>query len=726
MPVNGDSKKQFINTYDLGEISPELINESIIEFRENLTTAELALVKLDQNKSDRGALNDVFRSIHTLKGASSYLGLHQMKDLSHVFEGILEKLRQKEIFVFSDSLLDLCFEVIDCLKNLVELKDPRVPDDILKDQVLDLKVSLEKFQDHSEIKDDPLALQAQSKSQNFDKLGIFKNSVKQQIKAITHCLHEFRQPDHKNDENAFHILIRTYRVLESSSQFVSYDLLETHSSEMIQYLNSFLGSPFHSSLLDIQKLDDSLRFIEKSIENPELMQKKEEQNLYNELGKITQNYLTQSSEPKKSSSGRDSLHEEALLELKTMRINQDYLDQFMNLVGELVIAKNALTHLQHRLEGSEEQRKLAIRELKEASNKVSGISGEMQQTVRKIRLVPIQSVFQKFPRIVRDLSRQTGKKVSLQFEGGDTEIDKKIADEINDPLLHLLRNAIDHGLESSEDRQKAGKSEVGIVLMKAFHENNSIVIEIVDDGAGIHLDRVAQKAIEKGLITADEVQSKSKAELIELIFEPGFSTASQVTEISGRGVGMDVVRTKVRQIHGKISVQTEKNQGTTFRLELPLTMAVMESLLVSSQKQLYAFPLHSISEIIKVNYSELKSIIHGKAIHVRGEMVGVVILSEIMGKSHTEVSNLQQLRYPILIIHSAGEKMGILVDSVDRKEEVVVKPLSNQCRSVPLVSGASILGDGRAILILDPSKMMESLAKITSQKLNSSCQVQEA
>lgn len=720
MDETRNSKKQSISTFDLGEISPEMMQESVVEFRENLATAEAALVQLDQNKSDREALNDVFRAIHTLKGASSYLGLHQMKDLSHVFESILEKLRQKEVFTFSESLLDLCFQVIDCLKGLVELKNLREPDEVLIRQVSELKVSLENFQDHSESTE----VNAQPQLETFDKLGIFKNSVKQQMKAINHCIHELKQEDKNNRENAFQILLRTYRVLESSSQFVNYDLLETHCREMIQYLSSPLDSSLDPSLIDIQKLNDSLDLIQKTIENPDSIQTKEEQDFYNELGKITQTFL-QASESKKVPLAKDSSNEEAL-ELKTMRINQDYLDQFMNLVGELVIAKNALTHLQNQFEGSEEQRKLAIRELKEAANKVSGISGEMQQTVRKIRLIPIQTVFQKFPRMVRDLSRQTGKKVSLQFEGGETEIDKKIADEINDPLLHLLRNAIDHGLESSEDRRKSGKSEQGIVLLKAFHENNTIVIEIVDDGAGIDIDRVSQKAIEKGLMTVEEVQSKSKAELIELIFEPGFSTASQVTEISGRGVGMDVVRTKIRQIHGKISVQTEKNQGTTFRLELPLTMAVMESLLVSSQKQLYAFPLHSVSEIIKVSYSELKSMMGGKAVCVRGEMVGVVILSEMMGTRHASVSNLQQLRYPILIIHSAGEKLGVLVDSVDRKEEIVVKPLSNQCRSVPLVSGASILGDGRAILILDPSKIMESLVKITSKKLNSPYQIQEA
>jgi two-component system chemotaxis sensor kinase CheA len=321
-----------------------------------------------------------------------------------------------------------------------------------------------------------------------------------------------------------------------------------------------------------------------------------------------------------------------------------------------------------------------------------------------MRMVPIKTLFERYPRIIRDVCRKKEKQVEVVFEGEDTGVDKGIADQISEPLIHLVRNAVDHGIESAADRKKNGKSESGTLIMKASHQGNFMVIEVTDDGGGIDIEKIKSKVIEKGLLTPDQASQATKSELLDYIFDPGFSTVDAVTDISGRGVGLDVVRTNLKKMKGNVSVSTEINQGTCFRLEVPLTMAIMRALLVRAGQAIYAISLQDVSETVKIQSEDLKSICQKKAISLRGEVIMVEWLSVILDPAFRQQA-LPEQRLSILILQASGTKFGVIVDSVFRQEEIVVKPLPDSYAGLQGLAGASILGDGRAILILDSGQL---------------------
>lgn len=386
----------------------------------------------------------------------------------------------------------------------------------------------------------------------------------------------------------------------------------------------------------------------------------------------------------------------------TIRVDVNRLDDLMNLVGELVLARNRLSQTAAGIR-QEHPQSTRTSELQEASTQVDFITTELQMAVMKTRMVPVARLFNRLPRLVRDLSRETGKSVDLQIYGEETELDKSIIEELNDPLVHLIRNAVDHGIEPAAERTAAHKDAGGTIVVNAEHQGNHIVISIEDDGRGIDPARLRQKAVERGIVTEAQALDMTDRDAINLIFTPGFSTAASVTSISGRGVGMDVVRSNIARLKGMIDVQSEPGRGTLISLKVPLTLAIIQGLLVKVAQEIFAIPLASVLEVVRVHRNELRTI-HGKwTIRLRDSVLPLASLAEVLQVPGT--TDDQQWLY-VVVVGWADQKTGLVVDSMLGQREVVIKSLGDYLSNTTGIAGSTILGDGRTILIVDVGQLM--------------------
>ncbi|MBE6441995.1 MAG: chemotaxis protein CheA [Desulfovibrio desulfuricans] len=388
----------------------------------------------------------------------------------------------------------------------------------------------------------------------------------------------------------------------------------------------------------------------------------------------------------------------------TIRVDHERLDHLMNLIGELIINRNRYTLIARSLEDTSHDVDVSrvAQDLSETTYAMARISDDLQDTIMKVRMVPVSSVFSRFPRLVRDLSRKSGKEVELIMEGEETELDKSVVEVIGDPLVHLIRNSVDHGIESEEDRKAAGKPPKGTVTLRAFHKGNSVAIEIEDDGKGIDPAKMREVAIRKGIITQEEAAQLDDRESLELIFAPGFSSAEKITDISGRGVGMDVVRTNIKNLKGSVSTYSEVGKGTRFTLSLPLTLAIIDALMVNVSGQMYAIPLDAVSETTKIESERLTDVKGRKAVTLRGEVLGIVELSEMLDLPRA--GTLPEV-LSMVVIHDNERRLGLVVDRLLERQEIVIKPLGSYLGDLKGISGATILGDGSVILILDPHEI---------------------
>ncbi|MDY3132747.1 MAG: response regulator, partial [Campylobacter lanienae] len=393
---------------------------------------------------------------------------------------------------------------------------------------------------------------------------------------------------------------------------------------------------------------------------------------------------------------------------QTIRVEVKRLDNLMNLIGELVLGKNRLLKIYDDVEERYEGEKF-LEELNQVVSQLSLVTTDIQLAVMKTRMLPIAKVFNKFPRMVRDLSRELGKQIDLEISGEETELDKSIVEEIGDPLVHIIRNSCDHGIEDPKDRLAAGKPEKGVIELKAYNEGNHIVVEIVDDGKGIDALAVKMKALERGLITEREVDSMTDKEAFSLIFKPGFSMAKQVTNVSGRGVGMDVVKTNIEKLNGIIDIDSEVGRGTIMKLKIPLTLAIIQSLLVGSQEEFYAIPLASVKETVRVPVDDIYTIEGKNVLRLRDEVLSLVRLSDLFGVKQIFESGDQTY---VVVINVADSKLGIIVDSLIGQEEIVIKSLGNYLQNIRGIAGGTIRGDGKVTLIVDVGMIMDMAKEI--------------
>ena len=378
---------------------------------------------------------------------------------------------------------------------------------------------------------------------------------------------------------------------------------------------------------------------------------------------------------------------------QSVRVDIDKLDTLMNLMGELVINKVRLEQIGqvHRLS-----------ELTETLEQMDRVTTDLQNIVMKVRMVPVSQVFNRFPRMVRDVTKELNKEINLTIEGEDTELDRTVIDEIGDPIMHLLRNSLDHGIEMPDEREAKGKPRVGEVGLIARHEGNNVVIMVTDDGKGIDANVIRRKAVEKGLFSQDEVDSMEDADAVRIIFLPGFSTAEKISDISGRGVGMDVVKSKIESLSGQVDVETHVNEGSIFKIKLPLTLAIIQAMLVQVQNEMYAIPLASIDSTLSVQPNDIRTVQNNEVIVLRGEIIPIIRMEETLMVPH--VKDTHELF--VVVVHAGDSKAGIVVDKLIGQQEIVIKTLGNLFMGLKMFSGATVLGDGRVALILDVATML--------------------
>jgi len=684
------------------KITEKMIKDFQTEAFEHLEASDAALIALDHRRNDREAVNNLFRAIHSIKGSSSYLGLESVSKLAHAFETLLELVRRHADFQVSDSLLDIFFRAVETLREMVS--DPEGKTAAENAQEI-LKLLEEEHQELQ--RDGKEALTAASEEiTSTDPNAIFIAAASQHLDTMKACLAGISERG-VFESSELDIFFRAVHSLKSSAAYMGFEEIEKESMTIEDLLNDVKKEILDFSPAITDLIGDTVGTIEKHLgrigngprdqTEPEKIPEKREK-------KDTTRKTTVGNDRKSQQNGTPSLALQP--PAKTMRIDQRLLDVFMNLVGELIIARNALGHVQRQMNQESNRQTEIVKALQKTTQTITRISDEMQRNVMEMRMVPVRTVFQKFPRMVRDLSRKTGKKVDIILQGEDTEIDKGIAEDIGDPLVHIIRNSVDHGIESPEVRLKTGKPENGTIILRATHEGNLIVIDIIDDGAGIDPEVILDKAIEKGMITPEKAGEMSQEAIFNLIFMPGFSTAREITDVSGRGVGMDVVRTNLNKLKGNVRVTSDLGQGTHVRLEVPLTLALIEAMLVGSGDNTYAIPVEAIRETVKVKNSEIRPLMKKKTFVHRGDVIGFEMLSRLIDPSGNGHGRQNGEEIPVLILQAGSERIGIGVENLYRKEEIVIKPLADYLAGIPGLSGASILGNGETILILEPAELI--------------------
>jgi two-component system chemotaxis sensor kinase CheA len=656
----------------------ELLEDFLVEAFEMIEEMDQDLIELENNPDDLDLLNKIFRVAHTIKGSSGFLNFEKLAHLTHHMEAVLDKARKGELKI-TPEIMDVILESVDLMKAILEyIRDNG--DDSSPDVNIDGVVK----------KLDAIANgEAQSAG------GSSSNSEESESK----------------EENKGNIVGN-----------INLDEITLENADEID-LDSLSPEELDAVLEHLVKLRNEAEGNENHEKKEETNQQKEEKQEAKEEKQVPakpqETTPAKAKETKPAAAKKNEIKKISAAE-QTIRVDVKRLDQLMNLIGELVLAKNRLIKIYNDVEERYEGEKF-LEELNQVVSSISIVTTDLQIAVMKTRMLPIGKVFNKFPRLVRDLSRELGKKVKLIIEGEDTELDKSIIEEIGDPLVHMIRNSIDHGIEPPEERKKLGKPEEGTVWLRAYNEGNMIVIEIKDDGRGMDPEKLKQKAIEKGVITPTEAENMSDKEAFMLIFKPGFSTAEKVTSVSGRGVGMDVVKTNIEKLNGIIEVDSVPGKGTTFKLKIPLTLAIIQALLVASQEELFAVPLSNVIETVRIVEEDIYTIEGKSVLKLRDEILPLVNMADVFKIEKV----LEPDKYLYVVILGLGAiKIGLIVDSFIGQEEIVIKSLGEFLKGIPGIAGATIRGDGRVTLIVDVGSMMK-LAKDTHNRVNAIESVQE-
>lgn len=641
----------------------EIMEDFLIEAFEMIEQLDQDLVELENNPQDLELLNRIFRVAHTIKGSSSFLNFDTLTHLTHNMEDVLNKARKGELKL-SHEIMDVVLPSIDLMKALlISIRDNGTD----ANSGIDISESVKKLQAISNEKSDSAPAQT-------------TNESKKTTQAPTP---EVQNPSTSNNPLADEPDLDYSNMSEQE--------VEAEIARLLQKR---------------QEADKQKRSEKKKMQNQDALenvqQTQKSQSSENPAPKKPEN-PKKSDETKTPSTGVE----------QTVRVDVRRLDSLMNLIGELVLGKNRLIRIYGDVEERYDGEKF-LEELNQVVSSISTVTTDLQLAVMKTRMQPVGKVFNKFPRMVRDLSRELGKNIDLIITGEETELDKSIVEEIGDPLIHIIRNSCDHGIEVPEVRKNAGKSEMGTVELKAYNEGNHIVIEISDDGKGLDPDMLKQKAIEKGVITEREADTMTDKEAFGIIFKPGFSTAKSISNVSGRGVGMDVVKTNIEKLNGLIEIESEKGVGTTQKLKIPLTLAIIQALLVGVQEEYYAIPLSSVLETVRVSQDEIYTVDGKSVLRLRDEVLSLVRLADIFKvDAILEATN----EVYVVIIGLADQKIGVIVDYLIGQEEVVIKSLGYYLKNTTGIAGATVRGDGKITLIVDVAAMMD-MAKNVKVSIN--------
>lgn len=661
----------------------------IDESKEHLQLMNDSLLKLEQEPEDIKIIDEVFRSAHTLKGMSATMGFSRIAELTHHMENVLDNIRTGKASV-DTALVDILFECLDTLNALV---DEVIENGQETTEVTELMEKLEVMTKGGQSKPKVAEVKVASPVQNKEvvessKLKMdFNEYEKELVIAGYHKNMKTYLIEVRLDDGCLLKAARTYMVFRNLEEIG--EIIKSNPSvqelEEEKFDNSFTVA-FLSNKNSVE--------VKKEVEDiSEVRNVTVEEYVINEEEKVKKAEEPKKAETKQANTKAPAKGDkpvEAVKKTATVRVDTEKLDALMNLVAELVINKTRLAQI-----GSEYN----LQELSETLSHVDRVTSDLQAVVTKARMVPIETVFSRFPRMVRDLAKDLGKDIDLVIQGKETELDRTVIDEIGDPLVHLIRNSVDHGVEKPEIRTQNGKNPTGTILLKAEHEGNSVVITIKDDGKGINEEVMVRKALEKGLITEEEAEKMSKEEKIKLIFASGFSTAEKITDVSGRGVGMDVVRTKIEALNGSIEVLSEVGEGSEIRIKLPLTLAIIEALMVKLEDEIFAIPLANIVETIDISKSEIKVVQSENVILLRGEIVPILNLSKLLdvktNKPEIEDTNT------VVIVKVGSKKIGLVVDVLIGQQEIVIKSLGKLFTGTKGITGATVLGNGEVALILD-------------------------
>ncbi|MGL2713218.1 chemotaxis histidine kinase/response regulator CheAY2 [Helicobacter pylori] len=654
----------------------EIMEDFLIEAFEMNEQLDQDLVELEHNPEDLDLLNRIFRVAHTIKGSSSFLNLNILTHLTHNMEDVLNRARKGEIKITPD-IMDVVLRSIDLMKTLLVT---------IRDTGSDTNNGKE-----NEIEEAVKQLQAIT-SQNLEgaKEGTKEAPKKENTEEAKKENTEENQENNAKTPNTANPASDNPLADEPDLDYANMSAEEVEA-EIERLLNKR------------QEADKERR-----------AQKKQEAKPKQEVASKTETPKTETPKaPKTETKAKAKADTEenkapSIGVEQTVRVDVRRLDHLMNLIGELVLGKNRLIRIYGDVEERYDGEKF-LEELNQVVSSISAVTTDLQLAVMKTRMQPVGKVFNKFPRMVRDLSRELGKSIELIIEGEETELDKSIVEEIGDPLIHIIRNSCDHGIEPLEERRRLNKPETGKVQLSAYNEGNHIVIKISDDGKGLDPVMLKEKAIEKGVISERDAEGMSDREAFNLIFKPGFSTAKVVSNVSGRGVGMDVVKTNIEKLNGIIEIDSEVGVGTTQKLKIPLTLAIIQALLVGVQEEYYAIPLSSVLETVRISQDEIYTVDGKSVLRLRDEVLSLVRLSDIFKVDAILESNSDVY---VVIIGLADQKIGVIVDYLIGQEEVVIKSLGYYLKNTRGIAGATVRGDGKITLIVDVGAMMDMAKSI--------------
>ena len=684
----------------------------IDETKEHLQSLNEHILQLEKEPEDADTINEIFRAAHTLKGMAGTMGYTRMQRLTHDLENVFQEIRNGNMKA-NAKLIDILFRGLDALEGYLEIisttgsEGTEDNEDIIKDLDELVKEGTdqagesaqeEKKENKEEAPSAAPAEEASSKDK-FRQIAVSEYEISamenakqegQNIFGITVYLQEscvlkaaraflvFKSVESKGE--LIKSVPTTEQIEDEEFEFdFSWILATKESKESIKNLIMNV-----SEIADVA-IDDFAYQVEKTEEVQ---------------ATATEVKETAVKEEKKETAKKPAV--KGKVASRSVRVDIDKLDVLMNLVSELIIAKNALVSVSSA-EGSTDLSSNST--FNENIEYLERVTTNLHESVMKVRMVPIESVVNRFPRMIRDLNRKLNKKMELYMTGEDTELDRTVIDELGDPLMHLLRNSADHGLESNEERVRLGKPEVGSIYLDAYQDGNNVTIEVRDDGAGINIEKVRKKAIEKGTITEQQAETMSEKEFIDLLFRPSFSTADKISDVSGRGVGLDVVKTKIESLGGSIEARTVKGEGSTFTIQLPLTLAIIQALMVEVGNEKYAIPLGNIDTIEEISDDEIKLVQSKEVIYLRGSVIPIVRMNEVLEMEDYE-QDPQKQSMVVVVVKKGDQRLGLGVDNLLGQQETVIKSMGHHITNAKLFSGATILGDGEVALILDTNTLI--------------------
>jgi len=669
------------------------------ESHEHLQSLNDGLLSLEDNMEDTSVVNEIFRNAHTLKGMSATMGFNKIAELTHEMEDVLDLIR-KEQLKLNEDIIDTLFKCVDSLGQMIDSVGNGEAEDVVDVSDLVKKLSSISKPDQAAAQAAaPAAAAAAAPAENkisIELADVDKDVIKQAQETGMQAIH-------------VRVTLAETCLLKSARSYMVMNALDE--------LGDVIKSVPSAEDLEQEKFDHSFDVIiitaaeEKAVQNAV--------NSISEISKVETNVIDLAAEEKAAAATAAAPAPKAAAPAPTakkaapapakkataapakkvhhsqsVRVDIEKLDTLMNLMGELVINKV-------RLEQIGQTHRLA--DLTETLEQMDRVTTDLQNIVMKVRMVPVSSVFNRFPRMVRDIAKELNKEINLTIEGEETELDRTVIDEIGDPIMHLLRNSCDHGVEEPDVRESKGKPRAGEVGLIARHEGNNVVIMVTDDGAGIDAAKIRAKAVEKGMISQEEADKMDDADAVRLVFLPGFSTADHISDISGRGVGMDVVRSKIEALSGHVDVETKIDEGSVFKIKLPLTLAIIQAMLVKVQEEMYAIPLGSIDSTINIQESEIKTVQNKEVIVLRGEIIPIIRMEKMLQVPHVKDSD----ETFVVVVHTGDAKAGIVVDNLIGQQEIVIKTLGSLFTGLKMFSGATVLGDGRVALILDVATMMQ-------------------